>query len=730
MAIKKSIINTIIKEQEDDFGGIIMPSIWGVNNGYNVENKKISSKITFKLGEKFKGTITAKGEGNEVTIKTSDGWQFKAEIDGNVDLENGKNLKFEVSDFKDGKVKLKVVSEEAKSSGDTIKDNLDEIIKKEGLSKDDEKLLREMVKRDIPLTKENIKKFKSIIQFSEKLNINPKEGEDFILKYLQSKGVNLKSPEGQKINNMLKNFFNSFKTMSKEDIMIFLENNIDLTKENIDSFNRLFKEEGGVSNLFKKLATKLIESPDILKDISLKEESELGKNIFLKEEIGLGKESIKSEVNPKNIQNINEDETNLKENTNYSKNAEKINSAFSKAYEGSGKVSVLEILKSIVSEEGSKDLTNITKGILTSSVKTNSNISNEELNKVQNILSNINDDEFIEVLKNNLGEEKSVYDFTKKDFEKSLNNIFKNEIKLTEPQFNSIKAVINEKIDLSSLITEENKNILLDDGNNTETVDKEIKNLNNTNFLEKDTNITLNSDSTLNSKSTLNATSKVDSTILKDTNLNNLENEIKSLEELISPKAKEEIKEALLKGMQSKDIVRLEAESKINVMKDIITKTLKGLDTSASEKVMQLIKENINDFKVFNSISNEYYYLDLPIQREEREYPCKLIIKDDRKEGKKIDKTNVKLVVSVKTINLGIIDSYLTINNKNLKVNLQCENEYVTLLKTGREALEEGLKTLGFYPSIDVSMREKEVSLSDCREFFADDNNRALDIMV
>lgn len=703
MAIKKSIINTIIKEQEDDFGGIIMPSIWGVNNGYNVENKKISSKITFKLGEKFKGKITAKGEGNEVTIKTSDGWQFKAEIDGDVDLENGKNLKFEVSDFKDGKVKLKVVSEEAKPSLDTIKDNLDEIIKKEGLSKDDEKLLREMIKRDIPLTKENIKKFKSIIQFSEKLNINPKEGEDFILKYLQSKGIDLKSPEGQKINDLLKNFFSSFKTMSKEDIMIFLENNIDLTKENIDSFNKLFKEDGGVSNLFKELGKKLIENPEILKDISLKEESELAKEIK------------NGDVNPKNIQTTKDIEGNLKENTSTLKNTENINSALSKVYEGSGKVSVLEILKNIVSESGSKDLTNLTKDILSKDIKNNSSIGNEDLNKIQNVLNNINDDEFIEVLKNNLGEDKSVYDFTKKDLEKSLSNIFKSDIKLTEAEFSSIKSVINEKVDLSSLITEENKNILLEDGNNTEAVDTEDYNLK---LLNKD------------SSSGLKPDSKLDSTILKDSNLKNLENEIKSLEDLISPKAKDEIKEALLKGMQSKDIVRLEAEAKIDVMKDIINKTLKGLDTSASEKVMQLIKENISDFKVFNSISNEYYYLDLPIQREEREYPCKLIIKDDRKDGKKIDKTNVKLVVSVKTINLGMIDSYLTVNSKNLKVDLKCENEYVTLLKTGREALVEGLKTLGFYPSIEVSMKEKEVSLSDCREFFADDNNRALDIMV
>ena len=59
---------------------------------------------------------------------------------------------------------------------------------------------------------------------------------------------------------------------------------------------------------------------------------------------------------------------------------------------------------------------------------------------------------------------------------------------------------------------------------------------------------------------------------------------------------------------------------------------------------------------MFNTISNEYYYLDVPINREMTEYPCKLIIKDNRKDGKKIDRTDVKIVVTVKTVNLGVVD--------------------------------------------------------------------------
>ena len=49
-----------------------MPAIWNVNNSYNVNNKKYSSKLTFEVGEKFSGKIISKGEGNEATVKLAD----------------------------------------------------------------------------------------------------------------------------------------------------------------------------------------------------------------------------------------------------------------------------------------------------------------------------------------------------------------------------------------------------------------------------------------------------------------------------------------------------------------------------------------------------------------------------------------------------------------------------------------------------------------------------------
>ena len=46
-----------------------------------------------------------------------------------------------------------------------------------------------MLKFNIPLTKENIKEIKGIIQFLDKINNNPEEIDKFIQNYLLGKGL-------------------------------------------------------------------------------------------------------------------------------------------------------------------------------------------------------------------------------------------------------------------------------------------------------------------------------------------------------------------------------------------------------------------------------------------------------------------------------------------------------------------------------------------------------------
>lgn len=171
---------------------------------------------------------------------------------------------------------------------------------------------------------------------------------------------------------------------------------------------------------------------------------------------------------------------------------------------------------------------------------------------------------------------------------------------------------------------------------------------------------------------------------------------------------------------------------KTDEMKEIIKQAMhesSGKGDSYS-KVIQGLQEKMNDFKVFNSLSNQYYYLDVPLNINEKEYPCKLIIKDDRKKGKKIDSTNVKFVASVKTVNMGVVDAYIKVTNSNLNLDIKCEEQWVKAIDISKEKIEKKLKELGFITYVKVDKKEKQADLVECRDFFEDIEFTRINLMV
>ena len=114
---------------------------------------------------------------------------------------------------------------------------------KEGLKKEDYNMLKAMVKYNIPLTRENITTVKSVMEFSGKMNNNPVEIKSFINAYLNSRDIVVNSREGLQIAQKLYEFFKAFSQADLQEVLLFLENNIEFTKENLDSFNKLFNSE-------------------------------------------------------------------------------------------------------------------------------------------------------------------------------------------------------------------------------------------------------------------------------------------------------------------------------------------------------------------------------------------------------------------------------------------------------------------------------------------------------
>lgn len=793
-----------------------MPAIWNVNNTYNTSNKKVSSKLTFEVGEKFNGKILEKGSDNQVTVKLSDGWQFPAEIDGDSNVGLDGTVQFEVSGFEDGKLKLKIIKGETSDKG-IIDNNLKDIASKEGFSKEDISLMESMVKHNIPLTRENVIYIKSLVQFNDKIKVSPDESNEFINKLLQSKGIDIASESAQNIKSILNDFLEQYKTLSKKDILFFVENNIDINKENIESFNKLFKGNETIKDYFKEVdgkLNKLVLNSDRPEVSQVKTNSSI-----LNEEDKLNSKDIK-----------------------YDQNSTKNVSIASKAYSSNdiskGNVNILSALKSMAVEE-SNIIKEPIRDIL---IDRRNEFTSKQFKNINSIINNLSDDEVINNIVNDLGKEKIS---NKETLNKIVSNLFGKEINLTGEEIGKLKGIIDFKIeqgqnsevtkpkdkDNVNIVERAKNNILdkeqvvsLENQNSTETdTNKVATKFDATNMdklsqnkalssiiesLEKESNITpqslsrvisdalgkeinlsgdefekLNQMIISNEQNGLNevkATSpkqviddkqgqsnvkniNEDKTIQGDGNnikedksMQNNGNNIKEDKSMQSNgnnikeqktvsdsavnninKKSIEIENEVTKSkldfsLNSKEGIKLDIKENIATIKDLVKDIIRYSEVKgeSAEKVMELIKSNINDFKLINSISNEYYYLDIPVNKNGNDYPCKLIIKDNRKEGKKIDKTNVKMVLSVKTINLGSVDGYIGISNNKLDVDIKCNKEYVKIVENSKQKLIDGLSTLGFSINVKVTEKQEEVLLTSCREFFNDNNSKAIDIRV
>lgn len=616
-----------------------MPGVWNVNNGYNVNSKKISSKLTFEVGERFTGRVVSKGDGKDVTIKLADGWQFIAELDGNVNLDDIKLVKFQVDGFDNGKLKLKLVK--GTTDGAVVEDeNFKEIVEKEGLSKDDIEVLKRMVKHNIPLTRENINEIKSLIQFNEKINSNSEEIDAFIEKYLQSKGIESGSEQGDAIKETLTKFLSVFKNMDVDDIITFIENKLDFSEENIDSFNKLFKGDFSIEKLLVKIRDSL-SNLDMLDEKDRKSNPDTTKEQLVSKEAELTKPSENnSNVLASKVYNSNEP-TNRKLN-------------------------ILDILKTISGNTESEiDIEKVPSEV----IQEKGNISDSLMEKLE-------DKQLLNTLKSVIGDLTETRDigrnqassliesFNKSRLEDILTQVEGREVRITDSEYKKLNELINSKLPSQESLKQ--------------TVADEKSNLNRS----------------------------LSSEMNKSISIKNI--------------------------LSNKDEIKSEMKDKIDNIRDIVRGIISKteLKDAGYEKVMSLIKENINTFKVFNSISNEYYYLNIPINVENKEYPCNLIIKDNRKDGKKIDKTNAKMVVSVKTINLGEVDGYLTMRENRIDVMLKCEKEFISTVNNNKVKLVDGLGSLGVFVNVNVAEKENPVDIVSCRDFFNDFTISTIDIKV
>ena len=592
--------------------------------GKYIRTQKIGFKgnYDFKQGDTLKGIVVKHdAESNEVTIKLTNGMEIEAEIQGDVELKGG-ILKFEVTEFKDNTLFLKLSDNKADViQGEASKKITDEIMNfiiKEGLKKEDYNMLKAMVKYNIPLTRENITTVKSVLEFSGKMNNNPEKIKSFINTYLNSRDIVVNSREGLQVAQKLYEFFKAFSKADLQEVLLFLENNIEFTKENLDSFNKLFNNE----NTMEKVIDAVNE--------------EIGKAIAIEEEL-LSENTVEQSLKQITLKNGDE-------------------------YTGKGKgTEVGKTIMATLVKESSKS-----HSINDNIVKESSKSHSINDNIVKDIIKNhsITDDDAKEIIK--LMKNDSNYVMSKETLKENILKHTGREVVLNDVEAKSLEAIINKEV----------------------IKDKDI------NFI----------------KSLFNNIESKQISVAKELESNDIRENIFNISKNLAKNVTE-------KSEGAKEVIR-------NIISSL--KESNGNST----QILNIMKSSINDLKLFNKINDQYYCLDIPVNFKENEYPCKLIIKDDRKNGKVIDSTNFKVAVSVKTVKLGTVDALLDVKNRNIDIQLKCDKSVMNLFVISKNKLKDIVESSGFSSKIEVIERTEELQLLSCREFFNDNNIAVVDITV
>jgi hypothetical protein len=736
-----------------------MAQIINVSNTSSNTNLNSYKGINLEVGDVFSAKVVNSNNGNnQIVLKLGNGTQINVSVDGQININTNGQNKFLVEGYENGQLKVKLLQNNASSIS-----NLDQIIKGflgSNVSDEDYSMLNALIKYNVPLTKENVLYGKTIMDFQNSIKNNPTKESEFIDNYVASRVINENSSEGQEVTGVVKDLCSQLKNMDNEQLATFMENGIDLSSDNIKSFNNIFNNDSVVfknlsdikdeinkikpndnaetndvtvttekydkSNIEEKSngITKIDTNISKIVSLVLEDRLEGGSNIMpsisnVNNQVGIQNKTTRKlsfdvgEVFGARVVSYDgeNDETVLKLSDGWKFSA-KLNNGISlnqnefyrftvQGYED-GKIS----LKTIKDSDTSKDTDDEINGILKE--YTGDSSSSGDATLLKSLIKH-----GIPLTKDNISLAKSIMDFKESitenpEKEDEFINAYMNSKGLDENNCDvqSVKASIKSFFsELKGFSTNELATFI---ENGIELTDENIKSFNNV----------FQNDSTIN-KELQDIKQEMPSSI------NNKEIETNPEKTAINNVINDTDKNT------SKAVIE-EINSKINEMKDTIRQLTSSNDFQklGMNKAIESLISKLNDFKVFNTMSQNYYCMDVPMNFRDNDYNFKLIIKDDRKSGKKIDSKNVKIATSIKTINMGVVDAYIAVDNKNLNIDIKSDEKWTRLLNMTKKTLTNNIQSMGYNVSINVKDKEEEFNIVNCRDFFNDGSIGNLDTRV
>lgn len=138
---------------------------------------------------------------------------------------------------------------------------------------------------------------------------------------------------------------------------------------------------------------------------------------------------------------------------------------------------------------------------------------------------------------------------------------------------------------------------------------------------------------------------------------------------------------------------------------EIIKSAMEHTNPSNKDGILHKIDNLQSSIKFINEINNHSTYIQIPMNIFDKNTTGELYVLKKGSKGKRIDPQNASVLVSLNTINLGQIDSLVSINKKNISLNLRVEEQSIIgFLKENYVELYNSLNSKG-YKLVDVKYR-------------------------
>lgn len=164
----------------------------------------------------------------------------------------------------------------------------------------------------------------------------------------------------------------------------------------------------------------------------------------------------------------------------------------------------------------------------------------------------------------------------------------------------------------------------------------------------------------------------------------------------------------------------------INNVLEVIRDTATASDSPMKDQIISKTENMQNMIRFMNELNSHSTFLQIPVKLIDQNTNCEIFVLKKNGGKKKIDPNNATAYISLDTTNIGKVDSLISLNKKNISVNMIVSSIGVRdFVKTSHSILYKSLRDKG-YNLVDLKCRvvEEEVSFLNVSQVMNKDINK------